>query len=436
MDELLVGCASLNTTPPLGIRLAGYAARKDGAGAVLDELSTTALYLAQGDCAAVLIGVDVCTLPQAFVVPLRERVADQCGLPASQVMINSSHTHYGPALQGGELEDRHRASLIDKAASAASWARSRAVPARLSRGREPVLLGMNRRERRADGVTILGENPGGSVLPHVDVLRFDDERGAPVALVFAHACHGTTMRWDCTQITADFIGVARRMITDELGCPALFLQGCGADINPYPRRDYRDVVNLGRRLGHAVLKQVTELPEASDVSRLRVCSGTVNVPLENAPASLAAAQERCAAAEAALAAADPEHDDGWRLYRLNRAADQARETVEAMTAGTDVTCAPLETWLLALDDLAIIGWPAEVLSTVGRPVIEGAPFAQTVALGYTNGWYGYLPDEAVFDELGYEHEARIHRLGLPIGRQAGADTVRQSLALLATLQTG
>jgi len=69
----------------------------------------------------------------------------------------------------------------------AAWSSRR--QARLGIGREPVQIGVNRRELTPDRGMILGQNWGGSANPNVDVLRVGGEDGRSIAVLFGHAAH-------------------------------------------------------------------------------------------------------------------------------------------------------------------------------------------------------------------------------------------------------
>ncbi len=433
MEPLLAGAVGLNITPPLGISMAGYAARDHGAEGVRDELAAKVLYLSQGDLAAVVVTADLISIPLPLVAAIRAELAAAHGLAAEQVLLNASHTHYGPRLVGGELEERYGRHLADKLVAAVPWAKARAVPVRASHGRAPVQIGANRREQRPDGSWTIGVNWAGSVLPYVDVLRLSDDSGRTVATLFSHACHPTTMLHHCYDISADWPGVAQRLVEAEQGGVAMFLQGCAGDINPHPRPSADSVERLGRRVGHAVLKLVTELPEPTETPRVRVGRRLFELPLEPGPADLAAARAAVPAAEERLAQVVSGEDQSLHRYWAERQVAWAKDLLAALEAGGSITGLPFEAAALAVDDCALVGLPAEVLSPIGRAIDEGSPFAHTFALGYTNGVHGYLPHAAVWEERSYEYDARVRRFGLPVTPAAGQTVVDEALALLREL---
>ena len=120
-----------------------------------------------------IIAADVVGLTTPMADRIRARVAEVVGCDPAAVLLNSSHTHAAPwpgatIKLGGEFDDwtetelRYWDSVPDRYASVALEAVGRLAPARVSGGvGRAAGLAVNRRERTADGRTILGWNPDG-----------------------------------------------------------------------------------------------------------------------------------------------------------------------------------------------------------------------------------------------------------------------------------
>ncbi len=128
------------------------------------------------------------------------------GCDPAAVLLNSSHTHAAPwpgatIKLGGEFDGwtdqelRYWAAIPDLYADAARLAADGCVPARVSGGVGRVAgLAVNRRERTADGRTILGWNRDGVRDDSVVAIRVDGLEGAPldpraIATLVSFACH-------------------------------------------------------------------------------------------------------------------------------------------------------------------------------------------------------------------------------------------------------
>ena len=80
--------------------------------------------------------------------------------------------------------------------------------------------------------------------------------------VVNYACHPTTLAWENTLISPDYVGAMREVVEGETGAPCLFLQGASGDLGP--REGYVGETTVadrnGRQLGFAALSGLEALP--------------------------------------------------------------------------------------------------------------------------------------------------------------------------------
>ena len=96
-NQLKVGYACVNITPPLGVNIAGYFVERIADG-VLDELEACAVAVADNDNVALLIAVDHCGLFKVFLDEWKEEISKVTGVSVDAIFIHSTHTHTGPEL--------------------------------------------------------------------------------------------------------------------------------------------------------------------------------------------------------------------------------------------------------------------------------------------------------------------------------------------------
>ena len=181
------------------------------------------------------------------------------GLPGAAVRIACSHTHAGPAValpppwargeagsdttaEDAALEDdcpvgahhRHSACLMDQLAGCAFLAAQDVRPGSAAGAAwgEGTAIGIHRRQRRAGGRIVLGENPGGPSDHRNSILGLEDGGGRPLAAVLHHACDPVMLGPDSHALSADYVGYARAALEAAIGVPVLFLQGACGNINP------------------------------------------------------------------------------------------------------------------------------------------------------------------------------------------------------------
>src|SRR5690606_33553586 len=84
----------------------------------------------------------------------------------------------------------------------------------------------------------------------------------PVATVVNYACHPTTLAWQNTLISPDYVGAMCETVEQHAGGLCLFLQGASADLGPREgfTGDTAVADRNGRQLAYAVLSALESLP--------------------------------------------------------------------------------------------------------------------------------------------------------------------------------
>ena len=262
------GAARCVITPPTGMTMGGYAAREGVAQDKAGELYATALVFEDERTRIAILALDLLFVQEPLASNLRQDIGARIGVSKSNVMLNCSHTHCGPTSEGLQYDDdehqkrfrdAYNARLRNELPALAALAVHRLRPARIGLGEGEARIGINRRERQADGSILLGENPDGPVDHSVRVIRLDDVEGKPIAVVFAHGCHTVTMGPKWLHWSSDYVGPARQLIEQNVGGLSLFVQANAGDINPLTgigtKEDNTDEKRrLGLTLGAEVLK--------------------------------------------------------------------------------------------------------------------------------------------------------------------------------------
>ena len=186
--SLLAGAAEADITPPFPVDLLGYVRRPlaprgprtsrcwPRPACFRDEDSGTTV---------VIIAADVVGLTTPMADRIRARVGELVGCDPAAVLLNSSHTPCR-AVAGRDDQARRRVRRLDGHGARATGTRSRiGMPPPRSRrsggsrrrgsrrGRRGRGLAVNRRERTADGRTILGWNREGVRDDSVVAIRID-----------------------------------------------------------------------------------------------------------------------------------------------------------------------------------------------------------------------------------------------------------------------
>ena len=297
-SNLRAGVAKVDITPHevREFEVTGHRRKVTG---VRDPLRAGVLILTDGETKAAIVTLDTIGAWDEMVKLARQRIEQETGVPAANVMVAASHNHSGPSFSKNAEWGRE---LIDKLGKAAKQAVSNLRPVSVGYGEDRISFGINRR-KVINGRAVVRLNPDGPNDPRVKVLRFDDGKSlTPMAVLMHAVCHPCFFTWGdkgsrpypngYPRMSADFPGEAQSFV--EM-CYAgktnsLFLQGCAGDIRPnlpgYPYRcaDEADIQWAGRDLGGAVVRTLAhsvtreQLRKRAEHYPIRVASSVVSLP--------------------------------------------------------------------------------------------------------------------------------------------------------------
>jgi hypothetical protein len=263
--DFRAGVARIDITPEGPIWMSGYASRIKPSTGVLQRLSAKALALEDAKKhRVVIVTTDLIGLPRAMTDVVAARVQKEHGLDRASVLFNSSHTHSGPVVRPNLIsmyslspEDDRRLQvyarqLTENLVSVIGAALGDLKPARLAYGTGQAGFAMNRRQATAKGVQI-GVNPQGPMDHEVPVLKVEGVDGSLRAVLFAYACHNTTLTGEFYELSGDYAGFAQEAVEKaHPGAMAMFMILCGADQNPNPRSTLELAHKHGQTLGGEV----------------------------------------------------------------------------------------------------------------------------------------------------------------------------------------
>ena len=267
-------------TPPVGIyhRMWGAAKHERATGVHRPLRATVAVFEAADaqksspETRQILLALDHCVLGAVEHEQLIAHVAQASGQPKEAILVVFSHTHAAglmglerATLSGGELIPRYLRGVAERTVELVEECCSRLVPVSVVYGQGRCGLAAHRDFFDADQKQfVCGFNPGAPADDTVLVARVTDERGQLVATVINYACHPTTLAWDNTLISPDYVGALREVVEQATGAPCLFLQGASGELGP--REGYVGDAAVadrnGRQLGFAALSAITALPAA------------------------------------------------------------------------------------------------------------------------------------------------------------------------------
>ncbi|WP_235963467.1 neutral/alkaline non-lysosomal ceramidase N-terminal domain-containing protein [Tautonia rosea] len=407
------GVARIVITPEEDVWLAGYGSKRVPDGK-LHELWAKAVCLEDADGnQAVLITSDFQGIPKGMSDRVFDRLKEQFGLDREQVMLTFSHNHCGPRL-GEDLVDyypveeeqvalvnQYTEKMVETIVKLVDESIQSLGPAVLSTGESSATFAVNRRnnvEAEVPSLMARGEPLAGPVDHSVPVLTVDRPDGSRAAILFGYACHPTTLSF--TTWCGDYPGFAQLELERlSPGTTAMFVNTCGGDQNPLPRRSVELCERYGKELARAVEKALQQ-PMTPIAPILRTAFEMVDLPyLEVVTQDQLSA--RLNDSNAILAR--------WAARLLAKL--EAGESFEPSYPY------PVHAWRIGQDTL-MIGMGAETVVDYALR-FKREYGSNTWVCGYVDDMIAYIPSRRVWEEGGYEGGSYLYEYGRPAFRWAG-----------------
>jgi hypothetical protein len=458
----LAAVARADITPPVGIyhRMWG-AARHDQATGVHRPLTATLLWLAPRSAdpsqALLIAAIDHCILDAPDVQLFQQAVADAVQVRPAQLQVALSHTHGSGLMSrsrfdqpGGEMIGPYLDGIAATLANLARQARDSLKPATIVYGTGRCNLAAERDFFDSETKQyVCGFNPAGIADDTVLVARVVEHaasalssatstqaaRSTTLATLVNYACHPTTLAWDNTAISPDYVGALRETVEQHTGAPCLFLQGASGDLGPHEGfvGDWEVADRNGRQLAYASLSALEALPPAGTSYRYQgpVISGTRIGVWKHEPSQSSMSEtwqvERLTAdlpyradlpdfeatqrelgewkskEQAALAA-----DDRNQARDCRAKAEQMTRQLWRLQSVPRGKCFPLTVTLARLGGALWLFAPGEHYQVLQTTLRQRFPNVPWVIATITNGWQpGYIPPANKFGYGIYQEEIAL-----------------------------
>ncbi len=422
-------------------------------GLVNDPLYVKALVIRNESMTAVIVTVDAVAIEEIgsiksdYLPTVRAAIEKDLKIKPANVMINASHCH------GVVCAD-----VTERTIKAIKLAAAKLVPVTVGVGRGfEDRVQENRRLKLKDGRTIdvrhaysmpADEDVAevGPIDTEIGLLKLNREDGRTLAVVYNFACHpiqGVPNKGN----TADMTGFASQVIEDNLseGAIALFVQGCGGDINPVQYKDVenpRDAETLGNLLGLSTLKGLRKIKTNGNAA-LKVVNHKMELPRADHTqriADMEAEQRRLLASlggtslnlktfiplvvkynvssefpsyyshryllekklgRDGLSKLDVENRANMKRYirnimameQLTRLGTNMRllRKHQASLVASGKRTISVEVVGIRVGDFVLVTFPGELTVPIGLNIKKKSPHPNTFVAGYTNGYIYYSP---------------------------------------------
>jgi hypothetical protein len=414
---LLAGAAVAGITPAGRVLMDGYGGRTKPSRGVHDPLFARVLVVQQEGKRAAIIACDLLGMHPSITSEVRLLAEKRAGISPDGIIVCATHNHAGPAgLRDGmfaRLDDGLAGTLVQRIIAAIDEAVASLRPAVLKLGQTTVdTISQNRRD------------PEGPIDPVLRLLLVDGEDG-PVASLTSFACHATVLKGDNLMLSAEFPGAGCRLLQQQTGAPALYLQGACGNINPmWIQQDFESVQRAGQIVGGSALRVAADLralgpgqrahnirwdefpekpvPGRVVEPRLRAVRREIDVPLREFLADneyVSRIEELTVKAESLPAGSDERRAGMAQLTRYQNerwAAAWARRQPEKTAQRTEVQALSLG------EGLAILALPGEFFVETAEVIRARCGIEDVMTACYANDYIGYVIPPAAYEEGGYE----------------------------------
>jgi hypothetical protein len=418
--SLRVGVGKSDITPPVGIELTGYVARRGKSRGIRDRLFSKALLLEQGDKRILLIANDLLSIGKDLSRRIKSLIEKKLGFASKDVVITATHTHSGPAtveLRGcGRIDAGYLTRLPRKILFAASKAMENIVPVRTEFGQFAVELGENRRQK------------GGYVDHTGGIICFISEIGRTVACILNYNCHPVVLTHNNLSISADYPGVTTQTIEKSLGGICLFLAGAVGDVDPRHRGSYEFVEEMGKAIASAAMGSAKQRKQLG--GKLELLSRTIQVPGEEIlPENIEKELEIL------KKASDPSSilnalyiEDKVSLHWLGKKIAKVYlrwydETKRLKAHGVTRLIHEVEIRMLRIGHFVLVFLPGEPHAIVGKKIKNALSPNPVLVAGYAEDYLGYIPNEETYELGGYEIYQANRFYGMPAVLGRGTDSM-------------
>lgn len=425
---LHAGLAKADITPPVGIHLAGYAARTEPSRKVGFPLYAKAAVFEAGGQVAAIVATDLLCVTDAITREVRRGVREQTAIPQDHVLLCATHTHSGPLLEHmSSVEDEVVDSewiqgvLVTRVVQAVREAYASRRPAEIRSGHcDAHGANYNRRLIRADGTIatvfeLCRKDPAaflgwqfGPTDPQLKVLSICSG-GSPRGLIVNFSCHPTCNDFGTQAISADFPGPLTAQLEAKTGGVCLHTTSCSAETVASVRNSTFMASALSRAAMSVIESSQRQAPTPAAAVWAR--RKMIRLPLRMMP-TVAQARERFDRDTAAKS------DQRFLARRWLMYAEMYEGQTHLDT----------EMQVIGIGNVAFIGLPGEVSVEIGLTMKELIrrqwPHIDPYLVTQANSWTGEAMLDHVYEDGG--SESRTTRLG-PGCRAALLDDVADLL---------
>lgn len=450
------GFGKADITPRIGVELYGFGPflNRKSIG-IRDILECRSAVMECDGHRVVIISLDLCAIHHREIIRKIRRLiqSKHPELQDQDIMVNTSHTHSGPAIHTrntgwGVTDPPWLAILPGRIAAAVDEAYRNLEPVKVSQAMVPCRhMGLNRvYDKDAPPLAdVLKEDwePAKPELTDTEcrVIRFDSEEGKMIGFMANFGCHPVVCCAASRYIHGDWPGVAMHNLMREFpGSVGMFLQGAEGDVNSgcVHKGEQESLLALdvfAARFANAVRKGLQQAEEIEIPFIRSVCKEFF---FQGKPVfSMEKLEELQREQEEILLSENATDENGE--CRMAAVYLQGIEIVKGILERGE-TGLREELQIIRMGDLQFMGSPFEIMQAIKNEIVSGSKVKYPMVMSLTNGSRGYAPDneslQGVNKITGNGREGNYESIKVPLiaGQLPFADIHNELVRYMAELE--
>ncbi len=387
-----------------------------------DPIYTNAIVYADEKGETVISAIlDLGKVPNEDAQTIRSYISTVTGVPQKNIFVSATHTHNAPDLTNHAEATilRYAMKLPSMVCEAVKDAIKDLKPAIPYIGSTEV-QGLNfvRHYLCKDG-TYAGDNFGSyssGIVGHeteadheMQFIRFKRE-GAKDILLTNWQAHPTmncgSMEYD---ISADYVGMFRDSVEEQLDCNVIHFQGAAGNINPRSQiesetctKDYRE---YGKQLAKYIVDNYDNVKKV-DTGDIKVTSKKLTIDVDHTEDKLVGLAKVVCELRTSTGD-DAKANEQARAFGM-RSLYHANGIVTKAASPKTVN---LEFCAFKIGDISFATCPNEMFDTQGMFIKDNAPYKMNIIMECTNGHEGYLPSLVACENHCYEKDTSRYANG-------------------------
>lgn len=402
------GFGKINITPRVGVELYGFGPflNRKSVG-IRDILEARTAVMEMNGHTVVIISLDLCAIhSKEYIGKIRELIRSKHPeLENCDIMINTSHTHSGPATHTrntgwGVTDTPYLFMLPGRIAASVDEAYSKMTEVKVSFAAVPCRhMGLNRvYDKDAPPLADVLKEDWEPLKPELTdtecrIIRFDSLDGKMLGFMANFGCHPVVCCAANHYIHGDYPGIAMHNLMREFpGSVGMFLQGAEGDVNSgcVHKSEQDSLLALdvfAARFANAVrngLQQAKEIeiPSIRSVAKEFFFKGKQVFSLEKLE-ELKKEQEKIIYAENA--------SDENGECRMAAVYLQGIDIIKGILARGEKGLYD-ELQIIRMGDIQFMGAPFEIMQAIKNDIIAASKAKYPLVMSLTNGSRGYAPD--------------------------------------------